>query len=83
MLPEQPKMSLDAVGNVSPAFEKDAAGAVFSGDVEAAFEAEAVVRALAGVGQHFVQRLGALPRPLHQFFPRRRRVADAAFDSWP
>src|SRR5258708_40259308 len=73
-------MCADAIGNVSPVFEKDAAGAVLSGDVEDAFEGEAVVRALAGVGQHFVQRLGGLPRALHQFFPRRRRVADTAFD---
>jgi len=33
--PRAAEMSADAIGNVSPAFEKDAAGAVFSGDVEA------------------------------------------------
>jgi hypothetical protein len=73
-------MSAHAISNVGPAFEEHAAEAVFDGDIEAAFKPDTVVGALAGIREQFVQRFGSLPRPLHEFFAGRGRVADAAFD---
>src|SRR6266478_2997170 len=74
------EMSAHAVGDVSPAFEEDSAGAIFDGDVQAAFKPDAVVCTFARVGEQFVQRFRALPRSLHQFFAGRWRVADAALN---
>ncbi len=65
-------MPAHAIGDVGPAFEKDSAGAIFYGDIKAAFEADAVFGALTGVGQHFRQGFGSLARSLHQFFAGRR-----------
>jgi hypothetical protein len=73
-------MAAHAIGDVGPAFEKDSAGIIFDCEVQAAFEADAIIGALAGVGEHFMQCFGSLARALHQFFTGRRRVADAAFD---
>ena len=73
-------MSAQAVGDVGPAFEEDSANTIFDGDIQAAFETDAVVGALIGIGEHFVQRFGSLARALHQFLAGGWRVADAAFD---
>ena len=73
-------MPAHAVGDVRPAFEENVASAIFNGDVKSAFEADAVVGALTGVGEHFVQGFGSLARAFHQLFAGRWRMADAAFD---
>jgi len=78
--PRAAEMSADAVGDVSPAFEEDSADTIFDGDVQAAFQADAVVGTFARVGEQFVKRFGPLARSLHQFFAGRWGVADAALD---
>src|ERR1700730_7869709 len=73
-------MAPHTVGDVGPAFKKNSPRATFDGNIQAAFKSNAVVGAMARVGEHFLQGFGSLAGALHQFFAGRWCVADAACD---
>lgn len=75
-----PVETLRAVGNVSPAFQEDAALSIVLQNLEAAFEAHKIAPRFASFARDLNQRFGALARSTHQLFVRRRRGAHTALD---
>src|SRR3989441_993893 len=88
-------MAARAVAHVGPAFQEDAPllpvlprcriphylvrRSAFMHNIEAAFKTNEILPHRPIFARQLRQRLSALTRPAHQFFPRRRRVTDSTF----
>src|SRR6266571_5218366 len=88
-------MAARAVAHVSPAFQEDAPllpvlprcriphylvrRIAFMYNIEPAFKTNEILPHRPIFARQLRQRLSALTRPAHQFFPRSRRVTDSAF----
>src|SRR4029077_1836833 len=72
-----------SVADIRPAFEEDAASAIFLHSVEPALKTDKILPTFPALLRESYQRLGALASAAHQLVSGGGRVADAPFNVEP